>query len=127
MLRTTLSRVLLLPLVAAALLTGCAGPAPVSAPATATQPATGPQPAPEELTGTDAGLITEPAPTVAELEAQDAAAAPPAVSETPAIPPHLDTPPVTPELVQELTEPAFPDFGEQYDVVTETIPADGEL
>jgi hypothetical protein len=129
----SLVRLLVPAAVAAAVLTGCgATPAPSSAtPTTApvnAETMTGPPV--EQLTGTDAGLITEPAPTVAELEEADrVAAAAPAVRD-PGVgaPAHIsDTPPAAPELVQEpeLTEPQFPDFGEQYDVVTDCTLTDG--
>jgi hypothetical protein len=56
--------------------------------------------APEELTGTDAGLITEPAPTVYELEAQDAARA--AVrAPAPVVPPAPVPPATTPAPIVE--------------------------
>jgi hypothetical protein len=114
-------------------LTGCGStPAPSSAtvPAsTTTVPAADVQPVIPQLDGTDAGLITEPAPSVQELEAQDAAAVPVRTPEPVPVPQPVQ--PVVPELpapvVEEpIMEPQFPEFGEQYDVVTETTPADGQ-
>ena len=126
-------RIILAGTVAAAiLLTGCGTTAP-------TQPATTVAPAAvstQQLDGTDAGLITEPAPTVAELEEMeeaDAAAAVQAQDVAPdAIPADIPAAEIAPVYVppvaveEPITEPQFPDFGEQYDVVTETIPADGQ-
>jgi hypothetical protein len=80
---------LLVPVAAAAVLTGCGATAPAApaeeSPASASTLTGTPEPAapglsaPEQLTGTDAGLITTPAPTVQQLEEQDAAAAPDAI------------------------------------------------
>jgi len=106
-------------LTAAAVLTGCGGGStPVAVTHSAAAPSTvqlelpvaAPAPAPvpaAELTGTDAGLITAPAPTVEELEDMDraATAVPSPAAAAPVVPaaepaavdvPAVDPAPVTP-------------------------------
>lgn len=110
---------LLVPVAAVVVLAGCgAGPAlmPVeesSTGMTATVSAPAPAPVvPEELTGTDAGLITEPAPTVQELEELDAAAGSVQPAPAPMAP--------APAPVMEEPAPASCAAGEEWDP---TIPA----
>jgi ribonuclease E len=123
-----LPRIVLLAAVplSALLLSGCAGApavqapgeqsAPISVPATPVQP--------QESTGTDAGLITTPAPTVAELEAQDAAAvpAPVVVPDAPAPAPVLEQAPPAPAV-----EPAPVVVPEPAPVVVEPEPVQEQL
>lgn len=104
---------LLVAAAAAVVLAGCAAPARMPMEQSsrhAIVTTTAPAPV-EQSTGTDAGLITEPAPTVQELEEQDAAAdsipvdmPAPVVSETPAPAAPVDPAPAPPAV--DLAPPA---------------------